>query len=727
MISPEQFNIGEYLEQKRTGITPGQSDHWSVFGYDIENRTSSLPKRSDLLLSGFCYDDINDEVIVIDNTTVDSKEVFISAILQKSLFICHNADHEARFGVATDFIPMRYGCTMVNDKRLLSGQEGFKFDWVSVLKRRLGVDSIPIWTDKDIRSRFKDCTFFDDELILYNAADTIRLKKVYYAQLAEAESTGQIFLHKTINSRLIRPFAEAEMTGILHNSTKWKEIAGIRAQQAHGLCLQLDQFLTDVHGIDLSSISPDARKKKEQKERQNVTAEARKTKILAKMTDLEKKGKTNLKSYQILQESLQKIAMVLDTANGANTGTVHLNWNSPVQANAALLSIGCPIPTISIWDPGSRSRGPKNSFKKEARNNWFTANVDSPFWEFMRLLDRYKKTIHNVQSFGDTWVEQYVNVETGRVHTLLDQAGTETGRPSSGSKGQKKEHANMLQIPKSAEYRECFLAGPGRKMITVDYKNCEGVVMISLSGDLDMKKITELSDQHSYLGTKCWRNVYTHRYETTGDLTAKELSETYEMNQTTPEKVKERDIFKNSGGLFPVAYGVAAAKVSGAAGITDEEGQVMIDTIKAEIPKVITFLDSKSREALQTGYVVHNKRSGSRRGFSPILDEIHYGWKANRNEKSDIEFAARNSPIQGTNSDLMKEAIIMIDLWKRLFKQDIQFLLTVYDEYVASVPADKAEEYAHVISQFMIRAAQNYLIPEITMGVDCRIADYWKK
>ena len=720
MLSPEDFHLRDFLD-----LSTSTTNTWLEFGYDIENRTNGLPKRADLLLSGFCHDDVNDNVIVVDNTTVDSIEIFTPDILRRSMFICHNADHEARFGIATGFVPMRYGCTMVNDKRLLSGQEGFRFDWVSVLKRRLGPDAVPIWTNKDIRHRFHDCTVFDDELILYNAADTIRLKQVYKTQLEEAERTGQIFLHKTINSRLIRPFAEAEMTGFLHDSKRWKEVAEARAQKAEGLCIQMDQYLIETHGIDLSEISPEAKKKKELLHRQQTTATARKLKIETKMRDLEAKGKTHLKSYAILTESLAKIATILDTATGVNTGSVRLNWNSPVQVNTSLLSIGCPLPSIIQWDPKSRSRGPKYSLKKEARNNWFTEHADSPFWDFMKIFDLYKKTIHNVQSFGNAWVDQYVTKDTGRVHTLLDQAGTDTGRPSSGSKGLKKEYANMLQIPKSTEYRSCFIAGPGRKIITIDYKNCEGVVMIALSGDLNMKKLTELDDQHSYLGTKCWRNVYKHRYQYTGDETYKNLSENYEMNQTTPEKIKERSIFKNSGGLFPVAYGVAAAKVAGAAGITNEEGQLMIDTIKSEIPKVITFLDSKSKEALKTGYVVHNTRSGSRRGFTPILDELHYGWPASRDERSEVEFAARNSPIQGTNSDLMKEAIIMIDLWKRLFKQDIRFLLTVYDEYVADVPADKAEEYAHVISQFMIRAAQNYLIPEITMGVDCHIANHW--
>ena len=119
---------------------------WWTIGYDIENRTEPDPTRNGLLLSAFCIDDTpGDElVVVIDNTCVDNQEVFKPDILKRCMFISHNADHESKYGVVCDFIPGRQVCTMVNSKRLLSGQQGFKFDLVSEINRRLGYDEIPI-------------------------------------------------------------------------------------------------------------------------------------------------------------------------------------------------------------------------------------------------------------------------------------------------------------------------------------------------------------------------------------------------------------------------------------------------------------------------------------------------------------------------------------------------------------------------------------------------------
>lgn len=739
-MEPQQFEISTLLQTKSSKNSwEDQTNHfgWYVLAHDIENK-GDFPEKKNLLLSAFCNNDDfgNEEVLVIDNTSVDNMEIFTPEILKRCLFIAHNADHEATWGHATGFLPERFACTMVNSKRLLSGQQGFRHDLVSEINRWLGYEYIPIWTDKDIRSEFKDIEHFIDYHILYNAADTIRLKHVYYKQRERAKLQNQLYLLNTINSRIILPIAEAEMRGIKHDGEKWNSIARERQSKANAICQKLDTVIKDQYGLDAKTVNPVLRKKLEVQERKSKREKTRLEKLESQKLNLEQKGKTHLKSYQITLSQLEKLKSSTPELDETAIGSI--NWGSPKQVIEVFNQIGCPLPMAK----DKKTHQMKAGMGKEARTNWFVNNPESPYLPLITSFDEYKKIVHNVTSFGEKWVEQYTNPLTGRVHTKLDQAGTDTGRFSSGSKGnaKNKKYPNMQQIPKFVDknvldedgkavavYRSCFVADPGRSMITLDYSNCEGNLMIALSGDLNMKKIADLPDSHSYLGTKCWKNIYDYRYKKTGDPKWKELSENYVMNKSTPEKEKERDIFKNSGGLFPVAYGVAAAKVAATSKITNEEGQVMIDTIKGEIPLVIKFLDSKSAEAVKNGYVVHNTRTGSRRWFDSILNHLHYGWPLSKSEIAEVEFAARNSPIQGGNSDLMKEAIAMIALWAKLFKQDIRFLLTVHDEYVCDVPTDQAEFLGNKIMQLMQRAAQNYLIKEINMGVDMRIAQYWKK
>lgn len=616
---------------------------WYVFSFDIETQTE-WPSKQGLLLSAFSVDE--EHVLVIDNTSVDNTEVFTPEILRRCLFIAHNADFEARWGYATGFLPERFACTMVNDRRLMSGMEGYRFDLVSTISRRLGYDAIPEWMDKDIRSEFATCTFFTDEQILYNAADTIRLKSLYYKQRQIAAELGMDFLLGAINSRIIIPIAKAEVTGIKHDSDKWKAIARDRQEKAEKICLELTEIMIGQYGVDLEKINPSLKVGREAKEKRSLKSSERELKLRASLKSLEEKGKTHLKSYGTQLKQLENLTNSLRVGEGTDilsSSKSSINWGSQKQVIAALKQIGCPIPQAK----DKVTRKPKDGVGKDARANWFVANEGSEFEPLMKKYDEYKKIVHNVTSFGENWVELYTNKITGRIHTMLDQAGTDTGRFSSGSKGKVKKYPNMQQIPKPPEYRQCFVADPGRKILTLDYKNCEGVIMIAQSGDLNMKKITELKDQHSYLGTLCWRNVYQKRYQATGKEEWKILSETYEMNKSTPEKNKERDIFKNSGGLFPVAYGVYASKVAGAAKVSVEEGQIFIDTIKGQIPLVIEYLDTVSKRAVQEGYAIHNKRTGSRRWFQAVLDNKHYNWKLSKDSKVEIESASRNTVIQG--------------------------------------------------------------------------------
>lgn len=725
-LHPEDYSFEAFKEDTTQHDDRDGLEYWgwTVVGHDIETR--GRPNRDGLLLSAFTLDGEN--VLVIDNTSVDNQEIFTPEILKRCLFIAHNADFEARWGVATNFLPMRYSCTMVNHKRLLAGKDGYRNDIISVLNYWLGPDSTPVWMDKDIRNEFATCEFFTEDHILYNAADTIKLKDLYYKQLAYAETVGQSFMVKCLNSRLIIPIAKAEQLGIRHDTEKWLAIAKEREIKAIGICQKLTQKLTSEYGLQLESINPSLRKERESREKRASKQSLRKTKLEDSLKKLEERGKVHLKSYVVQKMQLDLLLKTLNSGEEKSHDTTQngINWGSSKQVLEAFRQIGCPVPEAK----DKKKRGEmKQGVGKEARANWFVNNEGSPFIEFMKEFDSYKKIQHNIKSFGQAWVDQYVR--DGRAYTSLDQAGTGTGRFSSGSKGvKKKEYYNVQQIPVRGDdkvYRECFIADEGRSIVTEDYVNCEGVCMASLSGDLNVQKLVQMKDSHSYLGTKCWRAIYKARYLNTGNVQDGFLAENYEMNKSTPEKEKERDIFKNSGGLFPTVYGVAAAKVAATSKIPVEEGQIMIDTIKKEVPDVIQYVERKTREAVSSGYVVHNERTGSRRYFTPILDRIHYGWKVDKSVQSEIEFASRNTAVQGTNSDLMKEAICMIELYVAITGADIRFFLTNHDEWAGDTNDAEAEKNREKIEQLMIRAANNYLIPGMTMKADARVAKYWKK
>jgi hypothetical protein len=570
--------------------------------------------------------------------------------------------------------------------------------------------------NKDIRNRFATHTGeFECDEVLYNAGDAWVLLRIFDAQEHYANISDQRFLIDSLRSRSIRPLCEAEYTGFVHDSQAWLEIAEVAKVKAKEYCRQLDEIVMS-YGVSPLAVNKALGKKWEAYQKTLVKKEERLVKLHATKQRMEDQGKTGTKSYATTITQIERAS-----STSVPPPEPSIMWSSPAQVLDVMRAIGCPIPI----GKDVKTKRPRPGVGKEARGDWFAVHSDSPFMDFMTKFDKYKKTQHNINAFGEKWVLKYYNPFTGKVHTVFRQADTATLRLSSGNKHE--GLFNLQQIPsrEGPEYRACFKTDPGRGIITLDYTGCEIVCMISLSRDLELKKISELPDQHSYLGTKCWRAVYAHRYLKTGEERWKELSETYVMKNEGEGK-KMRTKFKESG-AFPVIYGVHAPKVASIQGFAKEEGQIFIDTIEAEMPNVVTFVKQQAQFAIDNGYVVHNQRAKSRRWFWPVIQKREFGDELTRSQQIEIESAARNTCIQGTNVDIVIEAMCMIDLWKRLFKVDIRLLGQVHDELIYDCPTEQLEWCRAKLVSLMERAAQNYLIPEISMKVDSHIGDRWAK
>ena len=71
-----------------------------------------------------------------------------------------------------------------------------------------------------------------------------------------------------------------------------------------------------------------------------------------------------------------------------------------------------------------------------------------------------------------------------------------------------------------------------------------------------------------------------------------------------------------------VVYGLFAKKAGKTLNVSTEEGQIVINTIKREIPKTIKMVENQSAFAERYGYVIHNNRTNSRRWFPILIKQI---------------------------------------------------------------------------------------------------------
>lgn len=719
---------------------------WTSFQrfYNDKETTGIDAQRWDLLLDCWWCGDRNQPCLVLDSRTVNTLEVIDNADVHNKIIVAYNGDFEARWNLSRGLVLGEYSCPMVATKTILQGADELDYDIVAELRRRQ--IEIPEGMDKDIRNEFigNPNLVIEDRHVIYNAFDVIVLPELEAKQQVHIDKFNLNFLIHRLRGPLVKILAQSSLTGFVHNQELWLEILNRRKIQAAECAAWLGQYLSD-NQVDILKIRPKLQEEIDRINNRYTKLNERLAKLNTQIDSFEERGKTTTKAYQLQVEMREKVLADLDKP--APEVAIEINWGSSDQVLGVLNALNInPLPT----DVDKETRRPRPSVSKNARNDWFANNPEHPRLDFMKKLDEFKSIEHNIKSFGQAWIDTYYNPKTGKVHTIFRQAGTTTGRFAAGDADN--GLFNIQQIPKTPidvtafadmlppielpedpeervkalkkvpVYRLCFGTDPGRSIGTFDYTGCEIVCMISLSHDLELKRITELPDQHSYLGTKCWRAVYQHRYEKTQDPKWKELAETYTM----PSKSKARDLFKQSG-VFPVVYGVKEGKVASIQGFVREEGGIFIRTIEAEMPNVINFVKAKAAGALANGYVVHNTRTNSRRWFESVLYANRHGLNLSNKEEVAVESAARNSPIQGTNADIIIEAIVTIMKWARLYKVDLRLLGQVHDELIFDFKDEDAEWITTKIKLLMERTAQRYLIPEISMKVDAHHGKTWIK
>lgn len=381
-----------------------------------------------------------------------------------------------------------------------------------------------------------------------------------------------------------------------------------------------------------------------------------------------------------------------------NKNLGNVNYSSEKQIKQIFIDAGEPLP---VDKHGDITTGKEALVKYIVDTEGLSIMVP-----FIELLLQYSKINKQLSSFGEAFAKN-VHRTTGKIHTIYRQCSTDTGRFASGDT--KNGYPNMSQIPKDLKFRHPFIAKPGYKIITIDFTACELTILASVSGD---KKLIELlmdesQDLHTYLANAAWR--------------AFKSDPDYEVTD------EERTQFK--GVNFGLIYGATPMRIAQLLGISIEGGQLIEGVLRQEIPQVFNYLDTVSQRAIRYGFVVFNKRTNSRRWFMDVFAHRKEGSPLPPTVRGEIERAAKNAPIQGTNADLMKESMVKIDRYFQKYKIPAQMLLQVYDELVIEVREDRAEEVAKEVQKIMNATADLYL--RTGLGIHMRsgykIENSWTK
>ncbi len=282
-------------------------------------------------------------------------------------------------------------------------------------------------------------------------------------------------------------------------------------------------------------------------------------------------------------------------------------------------------------------------------------------------------------------IPNYVNKETGRVHTSLNQTIAATGRLSSTS-------PNFQNIPirteTGREVRKAFVPQNSDWVIlSADYSQVELRIMAHYSQEPELiKAFEENSDIHS--------------------RTAALVNGIAEA-EVTPDQRRSAKVVN-----FGIMYGAGPYRMSQELGISMADAKILIDNYFATYPGIRKYMDETISLARDRGYV---ETLYKRRRKTGNLDA------SNRNIVQAEERVAINMPIQGTAADIIK--IAMINIHNKMESENYQskMILQIHDELLFECPKAEVDKLAAMVVEEMEGAVQL----SVSLKVDWNYGSSW--
>ncbi len=262
-----------------------------------------------------------------------------------------------------------------------------------------------------------------------------------------------------------------------------------------------------------------------------------------------------------------------------------------------------------------------------------------------------------------------INPRTGHIHASFNQAITATGRLSSSD-------PNLQNIPvrddDGKEIRRCFIPEPDCLFFSADYSQIELRIMAHLSEDTNMlEAFREGSDIHAATAAKIW-------HENIQDVTDAQRKKAKTAN-------------------FGIIYGITTYGLAQRMNIENKEAKQIIEDYFNTFPGVKAYMEKSKEMARAKGYA---ETLFHRRRYLPDINS-HNGTVRGFAERNAI-----NAPIQGTEADIIKVA--MVRIFNRFKAENIKskMIIQVHDELNFSVYPEEKEQVEKIVVEEMQNAYQ---------------------
>ncbi|MDD5527937.1 MAG: DNA polymerase I [Patescibacteria group bacterium] len=304
--------------------------------------------------------------------------------------------------------------------------------------------------------------------------------------------------------------------------------------------------------------------------------------------------------------------------------------------------------------------------------------------EIIPLIQEYRE-LAKLQSTYIQALPALINPQTGRVHASFNQTVTATGRLSSSD-------PNLQNIPirteLGQEIRHAFIAQTGWKIVSLDYSQIELRLAAHLSGD---ERMIDTFARGLDIHTSTAAAINNVKIE---DVTKKMRQEAKAIN-------------------FGILYGQGPYGLAQNADMPLNRAKEFIEHYFDLYPKIKKYSEAMMDFARKNGYV--ETLFGRRRYLPEITSQV-------APVRASAERMAVNTPLQGTNADMIKKAMILAqNLIDEKYSDSVKMIIQVHDELVFEMREDKMKEAAGRIQDIM----RNILKLKVPVVVDIEIGENW--
>ena len=344
------------------------------------------------------------------------------------------------------------------------------------------------------------------------------------------------------------------------------------------------------------------------------------------------------------------------------------NISSPMQLGEVLFT-KLQLPTTGIKKGKTGySTGQKELDKLRGRH------------PIIELIEKYRE----LTKLQNTYVEALPKLvdKNSRLHTTFNQDVAATGRLSSTD-------PNLQNIPTRTDLghkiRQAFVPASGNVFVSADYSQFELRLAAVLAGDEKM-----IND-----------------FNADADIHTKTAADVHHIPVDDVTKAMRRDAKVVN---FGVLYGMGPHALASNTGMTFSEAKNFIDEYFKVRHKVRDYLDATLRQAREKGFVA--TYYGRRRPTPDVQSSNFVARQA-------AERQAANMPIQGTEADLMKRAMIEVEKKLRGLGEQV---LQIHDSILVETPKKNVEKVSEILQTTMETIAPELAIK---LNVDVSIGKNW--